>query len=243
MRLNDLYDDNLSEGIWDEFKAGYRAGKEEYVRRQAAKMGLTVSQAVQQAQAEPPGSNAPPKAAASSQFGAAASGMRPSSVNVKFSQPQTTAPVAKPMSYGGSVKASLGGTSTAYNPAAPAAPKATPTASTTVKMGSKPRMSVRAATGTTQPPVQQPAPTLSGGPKGVGNPEVDPATGWPKGAEAWAAGPLPSRQLPSVAPSVAAPATKPTDYNNVLKTLDSLSKREQQRILTQLLSRLGTPIS
>jgi hypothetical protein len=136
MRLNDLYDDTLSEGFWDDFKAGYRTGKEDYIRKQAAKMGMTVPQAVQQAQAEPPGSNAPP------------------------------------------------------NPTTP------------VKIDVKPKMSVRASTGATQRLAQQPTPS------------------------------------PSVSPTVSTP-----DYNNVLKTLDSLSKKEQQKILTQLLSRLGTPIS
>lgn len=42
--------------------------------------------------------------------------------------------------------------------------------------------------------------TLTGGAKGPGNPEVD-SSGWPKGAQSWAAGPLPPRPSTSGSPS------------------------------------------
>lgn len=124
-----------------------------------------------------------------------ASGVKPSNINVKYGQtPPATA--AKPMSYSGTVKGTLGGAPTASTatigiPTTKAAPAATAPAA-------KPRVSVRAATG-------------------------------------------PATTTPAATPP-AAQTSVPVNFSSVQQALGNLSKREKQRLLTQLLSQLGTAV-
>jgi hypothetical protein len=61
MKINQiiLEDIQVDEGFWDDMKSAYSAGKKDYIVRKAAELGVTPQDLSQQAQAQPPGSNAP----------------------------------------------------------------------------------------------------------------------------------------------------------------------------------------
>jgi hypothetical protein len=61
MKINQiiLEDIQVDEGFWDDMKSAYNAGKKDYIVRKAAELGITPQDLSQQAQAQPPGSNAP----------------------------------------------------------------------------------------------------------------------------------------------------------------------------------------
>lgn len=215
MKVNEV----VVEGIWDEIKAGYQAGREDYIRRQAAKLGLTPAQAVQQAQNQPPGSNAPP---APSQYSSAASGFKPSNIRATYGAPTTPAPkpVAKPMSYGGTATASFGSTAAkptattptvAPKPPAPATPTGVTTATATPAK-TKPRMSVRAATGGATPPVASQA--------GTSTPSTPAATGTP----------------------ATAPVATAVKASDIIPNLQGLSKNELNKLYVQLANLVNAPV-
>lgn len=246
----------VEEGFWDDIKSAYRAGQRDYIARKAAELGITPQAAVQQAQAQPPGSNAP---ATRPQGG----GKVPGQLS------QTPAAVRK--------RAARAAAKTAAAPAATSAPTTMPAPAAPA---AKPR--VRRPAGSS-PVTTTPAPTLSGGLKGPGNPSVDPATGWPKGAQSWAAGPLPPRPgMPAAAPAPKASTSKPATatstktttgakkqpaagvtpsaaqaapassqpaatptptYADIEKTVAGLSKAEQRKLLGQLLKTSGTKVA
>lgn len=236
MKVNDI----INEGFWDDIKAGYRAGREDYIRRKAAELGMTPAQVVQQANQQPPGSNAPPAntaAQSTSQPAAPYSGtLKPTSTTVNFNRPKfkvkaPTAPTAKPMSYKGAATGTLGGAgSTPY----------------TATVGTPKTVTKPAAPASSMPP------TLSGGAPGVGNPKVDPDTGWPVGAQSWAASPLPTRPgatpaatksssvTPAPAATTAAPTAKPTapaatpNIKSIINLTKGLTRAEAQALVKQL---------
>jgi len=213
MKISDiiLNEQSLDEGFWDDIKAAYKSGKEDYIKRKAAELGMTPGNIVATANKKTGG-----KVAGQTSNTPNAIRKRNSRAAAKGGAPAPAAPVPK------RTKTAPGGA-----PAAPGGAPAAPAPAAPAPGAPKPRVRVPAGSA--------PAAPAQGGAPG--------------GAPAAPAAPVPKRTKPApggapAAPAApgGAPAAAPVTFDVVKQSVDGLSKKEKQKLLTNLLSDLGTPV-
>jgi len=226
MKISDiiLNEQSLDEGFWDDIKAAYKSGKEDYIKRKAAELGMTPGNIVATANKKTGGkvagqtSNTPNAIRKRNSRAAAQGGAPAPALAAPAPAPAAPAPSApKPR-----VRVPAGSAPAQGGAPAPAA------------KGRKPA----AQGGAPAPAAPAPAPAA----KGRKPAAPAPAQGGKPAAPAQ--GGKPAAPAPAQGGKPAAPAQggAPVTFDAVKQSVAGLSKKEKQKLLTNLLSDLGTPV-
>jgi len=236
-----LNENTLDEGFWDDIKTAYTSGRDDYIKRKAAELGMTPQNVIATANKKTGGKVAgqtsnTPNAIRQRNSRAAAKGGAAAPVPVAGKPGAAPPPVAA---------ASVPGAVPAVKPRvrvpAGSAPGAAPVAGKPAAVpGAAPVAGKPAAVPGAAPVAGKPA-AVPGAAPVAGKPAPVPVAGKPVAGKPVAGKPAPVPGAAGGAPAAA--PTAPVTFDAVKQSVAGLSKKEKQKVLTQLLSDLGTPVN